>query len=155
MIFPVPPALVCCIGNWVSHAANPSGGCALRAKEIWSLKRPRFGARVRRPGLFIYIGNWVSHAANPSGGCALRAKEIWPLKRPRFGARVRRAGLFICIGNWVSHAANPSGGSHCGVRNAVACATRRRRGIPQAGFLLHRKLRSLCSKPLRGMRTAA
>ena len=24
------------------------GGCALRAKELWPLKRPRFGARVRR-----------------------------------------------------------------------------------------------------------
>ena len=31
---------------------KPSGGCALRAKEIWPLKRPRSGARARLAGLF-------------------------------------------------------------------------------------------------------
>ena len=42
-----------CIGNAVPYAINPSGGCALRAKEIWPLKRPRFGAGVRPAGLFV------------------------------------------------------------------------------------------------------
>ena len=28
-------------------------GCALRAKELWLLKQPRSGARVRLAGLFI------------------------------------------------------------------------------------------------------
>ena len=32
---------------------KPSGGGALRAKEIWLLKQPRSGARVRLDGLFV------------------------------------------------------------------------------------------------------
>lgn len=34
---------------------KPSGGCTLRAKEIWPLKRPRSGARVRLAGLFLVL----------------------------------------------------------------------------------------------------
>ena len=57
------------IGNYVPYEIKPSGGCALRAKEIWPLKRPRFGARVRRAGLFVhYIGNYVPYVTKPSGG---------------------------------------------------------------------------------------
>ena len=32
---------------------KPSGGGALRAKEIWLLKQPRSGARVRLAGLVV------------------------------------------------------------------------------------------------------
>ncbi len=36
------------------HNKPPAGG-VLRAKEVWLLKQPRFGARVRRAGFFILI----------------------------------------------------------------------------------------------------
>ena len=38
--------------------------------------------------------------------------------------------LYFFIGNCVPYETKPSGGSHCGVRNYVAKATRRRRRIP-------------------------
>ena len=43
-------------------------------------------------------------------------------------------GIFYTIGNFISYRIKTSGGSHCGGKEDVAFATRRRRRIPQAGF---------------------
>ncbi|HJB90756.1 MAG TPA: hypothetical protein H9763_04725, partial [Candidatus Eisenbergiella merdigallinarum] len=40
------------------------------------------------------------------------------------------------IGKFLSYRIKTSGGSHCGGKEYVACATRRRRRIPQAGFFI-------------------
>ena len=42
--------------------------------------------------------------------------------------------IFYTIGNFISYRIKTSGGSHCGGKEDVAYATRRRRRIPQAGF---------------------
>lgn len=39
-------------------------GGELRAKEVWLLKQPRFGARVRIAGLFILLPKMVSIYVN-------------------------------------------------------------------------------------------
>ena len=53
----------------------------------------------------------------------------------RLGTRIESSqAVFYTIGKFLSYRIKTSGGSHCGGMEDVACATRRRRRIPQAEF---------------------
>ena len=76
MIFPVPPALVCCIGNWVSHAANPSGGCALQRKECCRLcDTPQAGNPAS--GIpFMELAGITARKEDAMGFSAIAARQL-------------------------------------------------------------------------------
>ena len=60
-----------------------------------------------------------------------------------YGVGFKSQRFFYTIGNFISYRIKTSGGSHCGGKEDVAYATRRRRRIPQAGFFLLRPIKDI------------